>query len=202
SMRQLLFLILFFILFGCAEKRQDILSKDDTIQMIFNKNEIVDLSEILIFFEQSIGLSENYTDDEFQKAYSDFFSLNKEIGMSSELRFSFDYSDTMNLLGKIDTLTMNEIWENKLVRTKMSKDSTYVFKINFNGKYMKFLQRLGEQNRKIENYYNTIKVASDITPALVADIALNYKDYNIYDPKVRLVIAIHYLTLNVKLNRI
>ncbi|MBN2648348.1 MAG: hypothetical protein JXR50_01255 [Prolixibacteraceae bacterium] len=201
-MRQLLFLILFFILFGCAEKRQDILSKDDTIQMIFNKNEIVDLSEILIFFEQSIGLSENYTDDEFQKAYSDFFSLNKEIGMSSELRFSFDYSDTMNLLGKIDTLTMNEIWENKLVRTKMSKDSTYVFKINFNGKYMKFLQRLGEQNRKIENYYNTIKVASDITPALVADIALNYKDYNIYDPKVRLVIAIHYLTLNVKLNRI
>lgn len=201
-MRQLILLILFFILFGCAEKRQSSLSKDDTIQMIFNKNEIVDLSAILFFFEQSIGLSENYTDDEFQKAYSDFFNLNKEIGMSSELRFSFDYSDEMNLLGKIDTLTMNEIWENKLVRSKMSKDSTCFFKITNNGKYMKFLQILGEHDRKIENYYNTIKVASDITPALVADIALNYKDYNIYDPKVRLVIAIHYFTLNVKLNRI
>lgn len=200
-MRHLLLFLTIIILFSCTEIRQDSLSKDDTMQMIFNKNEIIDLLEILNFFEQSIGLSDNYSVDEFQKAYSDFFNLNKEIKMSSELRFSFDYTDEMNLFGKIDTLTMKEIWENQLVRLMRSTDSMYVFKINYNGKYMRFLQRLGEQDKKIENYYNTIKVASDITPALVADIAINYKDYNINDPKVRLVIAIHYLTLSEKLNR-
>lgn len=200
-MRHFLLFLTIIILFSCTEIRQDSLSKDDTMQMIFNKNEIIDLLEILNFFEQSIGLSDNYSVDEFQKAYSDFFNLNKEIKMSSELRFSFDYTDEMNLFGKIDTLTMKEIWENQLVRLMRSTDSMYVFKINYNGKYMRFLQRLGEQDKKIENYYNTIKVASDITPALVADIAINYKDYNINDPKVRLVIAIHYLTLSEKLNR-
>jgi hypothetical protein len=66
---------------------------------------------------------------------------------------------------------------------------------------LEFLKTFGEEDSVINNYYNSLDIAGDISPTMFADLAINYKNYNLKDPKIRLIIAIHYLTLNDKYER-
>ncbi len=69
------------------------------------------------------------------------------------------------------------------------------------GAFEIFLSNLAKENKGIEYYHTTLIKTGDITPSMVSNILINYKYYNIQQPEIRLIIAIHYLTLNDQYHR-
>ena len=58
------------------------------------------------------------------------------------------------------------------------------------------LSTLGKNNLIAKDYYTTTEMFGTITPSIVAEMIKEYKELDISDVRVRLMIALHYLTLN------
>ena len=167
----------------------------------FSAIEINDLLIIQNFFDKSIGLTEYKNQKDLINAYIDFFKLNSNIGKVTDLKLPIDFKEQKDLYNQLDKRTFDDIW---LIgsSTKMDLNDTLKnIELNRHGKYMEFLKVFGKQNSVIDKYYNTLNVAGDISPAMVADMGIDYGSYDIKDPKIRLIIAIHYLTLNDRIKR-
>lgn len=61
---------------------------------------------------------------------------------------------------------------------------------------MNFLKIAGKKDKFIKEYHESVETFGGISPSLIAGIIMNHDKMNFEDPKVELVIAIHYLTLN------
>jgi len=200
-MKNLLLLIITIFALSCNSQRQNDLSNDEAIKESFNKSEIKDLSKIQRFFDQSIGVTDYTNEKEILKAYSDFFKVNTEIEMASEIKIPFSISAQKDLNNQLDKSFFDEIWIYRETIANNTGDTLTDMELNLSGKFVAFLKKQGLQDKKFENYYKTISLAGDVSPSLVAVIAKNFNDYDIEDPKIRLLIAIHYLTINDNLNK-
>ena len=200
-MRNFLLIITAIFAVCCVLQRQNDLSNDETIKETFNATEIDDLLKIQSFFDKSIGLTESKNQKEIIKAYTDFFQLNSEIEKVADLDLPIDFNDQKMLYNQLDKKTFEDIWSIGWSTKMNSNDTLKNVELNRHGIYVGFLKTLGEQDSIIDKYYNSLDVAGDISPSMVADLVKNYDNYNIKDPKIRLMIAIHYLTLNDKFKR-
>lgn len=197
------FLLIMTAIFAvcCVSQRQNDLSNDETIKETFNATEIDDLLKIQSFFDKSIGLTDTKNQKEIIKAYTDFFQLNSEIEKVADLDLPINFNDQKKLYNQLDKKTFEDIWSIGWSTKMNSNDTLKNVELNRHGKYVEFLKTLGKQDSIIDKYHNSLEVAGDISPAIVADLVKNHDNYNIKDPKIRLMIAIHYLTLNDKFER-
>ncbi|MBK8627678.1 MAG: hypothetical protein IPN86_19590 [Saprospiraceae bacterium] len=75
-------------------------------------------------------------------------------------------------------------------------DSIQSIHIN-KGKYLDYLEKeISQINPKTKLYIEKFSMAGDISPSIFADVVKNYGEYDIEDERIRLLIAIHYLTIN------
>lgn len=195
-MKNSLLISTIIIALSCTTQRQNDLSNDQTIKESFDKTEINDLKKIQSFFDKSIGLTESDTQENLEKVYTDFFLQNSNIEKISDFNLSINFNDQKELYNQLDQKTFNNIWTISRLNKLGSNDSLENIILNRQGKYVAFIKTLGKQDSVINNYYNSLEIAGDISPTMVADLIKNYKNYNVIDPKIRLIIAIHYLTLN------
>ncbi|WP_321288302.1 hypothetical protein [uncultured Sunxiuqinia sp.] len=200
-MKNLFLVLTIIIAFSCTTQKQNNLSNDETIKESFNSTEINDLTKIQSFFDKSIGLTENKNQENLEKVYTYFFLENSDIEKAANFKLSINFNDQKELYNQLDEKTFNDIWEISWSKKWNSNDTIKHVQLNRQGKYVQFLKTFGEQDSVINNYYNSLEIAGDISPAMVADLAKNYKNYNVKDPKIRLIIAIHYLTINDQLER-
>ncbi|HMU04651.1 MAG TPA: hypothetical protein PJ990_13555 [Saprospiraceae bacterium] len=71
-----------------------------------------------------------------------------------------------------------------------------------NGKFLKFLKSdVAGISVKAKEYHERYVEMGTMTPSMEADIITNYNDYDITDERVRLLIAVHYLTKNYNNNQ-
>ena len=200
-MRKLPLILTMIVAISCSSQRQDSLSNDSTVKMVFDSSEINDLLKIQDFFDKSIGLTDKNKDEDVLKVYADFFNTNSEIEKVADLELPINFNDQKDLYNQIDKKTFENIWSIGWSRKMDSNDTLKNVELNRHGKYVEFLKTLGKQDSIIDKYCTGLEVAGDISPAMVADLVKNYNNYNIKDPKIRLMIAIHYLTLNDKFER-
>ncbi len=200
-MKNLFLISTMIIALSCTTQRQNDLSNDLTIKESFNTTEINDLTKIQSFFDKSIGLTESDKQDNLEKVYTDFFLQNSDIEKMSDFKLSINFNDQKGMYNQLDKKTFDNIWTISWLTKPDSNDSLKYIQLNRQGKYVEFLKSLGQQDSVINNYYNSLEIAGDISPTMVGDLIKNYKNYNIKDPKVRLIIAIHYLTQNDKFER-
>nr|WP_321485116.1 hypothetical protein [uncultured Draconibacterium sp.] len=200
-MKNVVLILTTVIALACSTQKQNDLSNDKAIRAYFNENEIQNLTKIQRFFDKSIGVTDYTNEEEISSKYSDFFKLNSEIGMVSEIKIPFSMGAQNDLNKRLDKAFFNNIWIFKELKSNTTAAIVTTMELNPNGKFVKFIEKQGRQNKKFENYYNTIRVAGGITPSLVFNIAKNFNDYNIRDPQTRLLIAIHYLTINDNVNK-
>ena len=200
-MKNLLLISTMIVALSCTTQRQNDLSNDQTIKESFNTIEINDLTKIQSFFDKSIGLTESDKQENLEKVYTDFFLQNSDIEKVSDFKLSLNFNDQKKLYNQLDKRTFDNIWEISWSTKWNSNDTIKHIQLNRQGKYVEFLKSFGEQDSVINNYYNSLEIAGDISPSMFADLIKNYKNYNIKDPKIRLIIAIHYLTLNDQFER-
>lgn len=165
----------------------------------FSDNDTKELLQLLASFDNTIVEIEKKSNP--MEAYDSFFKKMKDntnnkgiidVGISLEKQKELEKMVNKNL--------SKELWSN--MYSLKRKDSIRVDSIakpvlNPKGQFMNFLSKeVAKDDQTIANAVKKIQMAGDISPSLFADMTVNYKNYNISDDRIRLMMAIHYLAIN------
>ena len=177
------------------------LSDFEDVREVFNSEEIADLEKILDFFNQSICEAEKMPDAKILDCYDHFFKRMRSAEQTGVVDLKIPQEAQEQLLNELSPNTLNEIWSRSLVSGRCPPE---VFDLNLKvkSKYIRFLKLLSKENRKIKKYVEMLEGAGELSTGMVADVMLNYKDYNIRDKRIQLFMSIHYLTFNKHWSRV
>lgn len=200
-MRNLLPFLVFIITISCTSVRQDRLPDDEIVKSTFSPGEIEDLSKILSFFDQQISMRDKGSEKSPDESYQRFFKELSEVKTTGDLSIPIDFKKQNDLYTELNESTLKQIWSYGWIVKWGTTDTLKNMQLNRDGKFAKFLKKSGENNRVIKKYAESLEIAGEISPAIIGDLLKNYSNYDMNDPKIRLMVAIHYLTLNDQWNR-
>jgi hypothetical protein len=196
-MKKIVFLFFVLFLISCSEQEPTTyneMKSDEFMSDFFTDNELQDLAKIVDLFESDICLDKSKSKE---KCY---FEFNQKIGKyfyEGKLEFSklFDYKKQKKLYSTIDSILFNEIWVKRWssIRGENFKLSKY-YNLKINGKYASFLRKFSQENPFYEGYYNSFNLTGDVHYIHFIEGFKKIKIEDIKDIKVKLLIAIHYLT--------
>jgi hypothetical protein len=194
-MKQLLILTFILTLISCS-RTDEKLGDNQTVKSIFDNSEIQDLEKILTFFEHQICKTENISPDNALICYESFFSRMDKAEESGDIDIQIPFENQIELYNQIDTSTFNQLWTINWSWKFGALDSLKSITFNYKGKYARFLESFGTENKIIKDYYESFQAAGDISPNMVIRLLKMYKDYDTKDIRIRLLVAMHYLTMN------
>ena len=160
----------------------------------FDKHESTELRDLLATFDNhimKIAGSKNNSYNTFFKIMSEAKTGKEIINISDSL---FNVIDIENLLSKS---TFSKIWEYRVNKSPdISLESNIQLSLKYNSEYQAFLKKLAHvKGGLIQDYYENFEIGGDLSPSMVAMVQKQSDLLDINDQNVRLVIAIHYLTL-------
>ncbi len=165
------------------------------MQNNFSEKQIKDLEKITVFFKESICLSKN---PKFKKCFEKLPHEYMEA-VGSPVWSNINFEKQKKLYKQISDSTFNQIWVFcKSINFNNNKKTLKSICSRYNGKYQKYLIDFGKQNEAIKVYANKV-VGAGVYPTLYlhySHILRNKKYFDLNDPNIQLIIAIHYLSLN------
>ena len=192
-MRKVLILIFGIIIlqlsFSCKSQYSTV-----ELENNFSTDQISDLNKIRDFFKNQI--SENKKSD-FKVCFSKILPGLLENGWHPILE-KVDFEKQKELYNSISKSTFDEIWEFGKATYPDTGLELKKLGSKYNGKYQKFLTEFGKNNPEVKNYADRLIEAGDFESVgwLQQSIYKNPKEFDLEDPNIQLLIAIHYLTLN------
>lgn len=202
---RLFILVLCGLLFSCKENK----SLNDALKdSEFTNSEKQDIVKMVEFFESKIISSKA----NFKQDYEAFVKSVYENGYEAILS-KIDINEQRKLMKSINNSTFNEIWELSKSRAYMSysgvkfEESIHYesLSVNTQGKYVRLLQKLSKNNKKIEHYTNAVLNSGDF-PLFAYSFSLLF-DYkgnsngDIRDGELRIIFALELLTINENTHR-
>ncbi|WP_411893330.1 hypothetical protein [Winogradskyella sp. A2] len=160
----------------------------------FTSEQITDLKKITVFFKNQMCLNK---DSDFKTCYE---RIPHEYFEASGNGFwtDIDFEEQKELYKKISKSTFDKIWSFcNSTENKTEKEKRHLC-ANAIGEYNNYLFDLGKQNPKIEEYAHWINASGDFNSLqlLYSKISKNKKYFDLNDPNIQLILAIHYLALN------
>lgn len=162
----------------------------------FTSEQIVDLKKITDFFKEQMCLKMESdfkicyerTPHEYLEATGNGFWTN------------INFKEQKALYEQISKSTFDEIWD-FCESTYFHPNEIKVKEIcaAYNGKYQKFLADLGNSNPRIAEYLNRIQESGDYSWMDIQYwdvLKKNRKYFDLNDPNIQLILAIHYLSIN------
>lgn len=196
----LIILVVLFAAVGCGNQKT--LESNSTVTKVFNDSEIHDLTLILEFFNKQICSLENKKGSDINDCYNKFIQRMIESAETGNMEINIPFKEQIELYNAIDEQTFNEIWQMGWQRTpRLSIDTLTYIDLKNHSKYVSFLNEYGKESDFIKEYHNSLKMSGGIGPAMISNMMMSYEYYDIYDIRMKLVFAIHYLTLNDQFNR-
>lgn len=194
-------LILASVLLNCSgiqddHTGQNRLAKDETINQVFDKNEIQDLQLLFDFFNQNICSNHNSLD--LTECYHAFLSSLYEEANNGGYDLNIPIENQKKAYAEISEKLFEEVWTVGEAWAYMASPQ-FGFKsvqINPFGKYALFLEQVGEEYENINIYYTDVLETGGSGPSISNNLLSNYNSYNIEDIRVKLIFAIHYLKVN------
>ena len=164
------------------------------LQNNFSKDQINDLQKITEFFKSQI--CENESSD-FETCFTEMLPALLEYGWQPILD-NVDFDEQKELYNSISKSTFEEIWE---FGKQTYPDTGLELKSlgsKYNGKYQKFLTELGKNNNELKEYADRVIGAGDFESSLILQSRIynNATDFDLKNPNVQLLIAVHYLSHN------
>ncbi|MFT6020572.1 MAG: hypothetical protein ACI9CQ_003378 [Saprospiraceae bacterium] len=192
--KYLLFLFLLFF-FGCAEDapRQGYLRSDELISRHFNNFQIDDLETIMAFFEKKTCQTVPTTPGTAIDCYKAFSKSLSVEGSFGELDLGLPLEEQKEMMTTLRPVTYNAIWVD---RNQIQTDTTAKFGLKYGGQYANFLKAFGKENEAIKQYIDVFDQVGNITPSMIASVLLEYEKFGLENQRGRMVLAIHYVTLN------
>jgi hypothetical protein len=195
------------LIFSCRETESNKLKLNKT----FNASQTDQIIEMLGRFDKEICNLEGKQIDDLLACYQSFF-LRMQKGIENG-KFDIGISDDNQkmIMEALDEDLRKEFWVDgvsTLNRTLKNASPNHYFLDTIqtilitNGKFLEFLKSdVASISVKAKEYYDRYIEMGTMTPSLEADVITNYSDYDVTDERVRLLIAVHYLTKNFNNNR-
>ncbi|SNR15178.1 hypothetical protein [Tenacibaculum jejuense] len=195
-MKKIIYMLLILVLINCSTKKEsNSLYSDALIQKTFTKNEIKDLQKILDFFNSEMckSVQENIND-----CYLTYCSrIEAEVKKHGMYKAHIDFKKQYEVYKQINSNTFREIWLfQQSLPLRERKDTLKYLGFNHSGKYIRFLNEYGKENKAVKHYIANFNTALDFGPSMINQVIMNYETFQIENIKSKLLIAIHYLTLN------
>jgi hypothetical protein len=187
------------LLTGCTSNNRKKLDDFKMVRTIFNQSEIEHLTTILNFFNSQICAIEGADEANVIECYQRFFKrLERDEVRGIDTRISLQEQHEM--YAQISESTFNQIWRFRHTYishpTLPPRDTVRQIHLIHRSKYMDFVRKLGEEYDVFKDYFEGLYIAGGSIVPVVLSVVYGYNDFNIRDPRVQLVIAIHYLTWN------
>ncbi len=160
----------------------------------FTAEQIADLNKITEFFKSEMCL---HMDSDFKTCY-ERTPHEYLIATGNGFWTNIDFDEQKKLYDQISKSTFNEIWmfcESTYYPSKTkAKDICAVS----TGKYQKYLSELGKTNPRIAKYAERIQASGDFGSLDIQywEVLKDKKHFNLKDPNIQLILAIHYLSMN------
>ncbi|PKP51696.1 MAG: hypothetical protein CVT95_00305 [Bacteroidetes bacterium HGW-Bacteroidetes-12] len=199
-------LILCSLFFSCKNNKTltDVLNKSE-----FTNSEKQEVIKMVEFFESKIISSEANFKQDYEAVVK---SIVSEGGFEVIVN-KIDINEQRKLIKSISNSTFNEIWEASKSRAYMSYSGVKFeepipyesLSVNTQGKYVRLLQKLSKNNKKIEYYTNAVLNSGDFPLfAYSYSLLFDYKENSngdIRDGELRLIFALELLTINENTHR-
>ena len=188
-MTRILYIILISIsVSSCSQKFSATELKDN-----FNGAEIKDLQKLKSFFQSQMCGST----DEFKSCIDSLIPYLVEYGYIPILE-NVDFEEQKELYSNFESDLFSQIWDFGKARNMRDNKTYKSIRLNTEGKYSLFLKDLSKRNSDLEQYYESIMGAGDWESMglLQQRIYTNPEHYDLKDPSIQVLIAVHYLTQN------
>ena len=194
-MKKIIYILIAFFLTSCFSESNTNLNSENLINETFNKSEIKDLQHILDFFNYEIC---NTNFENLNECYSNYcLKIKTQIEKTGNFNTNLNFEKQRKLYSKIHNNTFKEIWGfQKYLPINERKDTLKFLSLNYSGKYRKFLTEFGKENNEIKKYAESFSVTAGLSPSMIAEMSMNYESFKINKLKTKLVIPIHYITVN------
>jgi len=188
-----IFILIIFSL-SCNKNESLQLKKDKLLTKYFNESEVNDLEEILHLFENEISKNCN---DTITGCFKNFLMNARNNIIIENFEFSGELSGEI-IQKKISKSTFNKIWYNSYMFTNKNQDTIPIIMIKTESPYIDFLKELSESKPYLTKYLKdgTSPLNSFIQGATELYILNHYDRFNLSDERDRLILAIHYLSVN------
>jgi hypothetical protein len=170
-------------------------SSTPELKASFSADQIADLNKITEFFESQICESDktNFKDC-FEPILPDLIDLGYEPIFE---RVNFQMQK--ELYQSIGKDTFNEIW-NYCLSTNLKTNEKYqsLCAKGIDGKYADFLLEIGKKNKFVNEYAERLIASGDFeSSTLLQQLIYTNKDsFDLENPNIKILIAIHFLSIN------
>lgn len=176
-----------------------------SMRKIFTGEEIATLDSLIGFFDHYVqARSVNIPD--IQKAYLRFLEEHLPVVKESgdwnailpphEERFAFYETLDPEVLGEIfhvsDSVTVHYPGE----AASVTMHSPWHFTLNYEGKFVRFLEELGRENRFFQRFYDQVMICGDICPTIYDQIMNHYAEIDFGSKDQRLALIVSLLRIN------
>ena len=160
----------------------------------FTTEQKADLKKITDFFKNQMCLN---MDSDFKTCY-ERIPLEYLEAIGNGFWTNIDFEKQKKLYDQISKSTFNEIWMFCESTFYPSETKAKSLCANATGKYQKFLADLGKTNPRIAKYAERIQASGDFNGLDIQywEVLKNKKYFDLNDPNIQLILAIHYLSLN------
>lgn len=160
----------------------------------FSTEQVSDLNKITAFFKNQMCLN---MDSDFETCYK---RIPHEYLEATGDGFwaNIDFEKQQELYNEISKSTFDEIWmfcESTYYPSKTKAKSICAVGT---GKYQKYLSDLGKANPRIAKYAERIQASGDFSSLDIQyrQVLKDKKYFDLNDPNIQLILAIHYLSMN------
>ncbi|WP_396601509.1 hypothetical protein [Algibacter sp. R77976] len=178
-MKKRLTLIIFITFLSCSKEQ-----KLENLNGIFSEIEFQELTFLLRGFDDVL-LEESQT-------YSTkiaYWEFSQRVFENSSVPIIKGIDSLSNLV--LQYKVFDKIWW----KYQVSKSNKYKYNFSKESRYLEYLRLVGKKKKFIKSYAESLELTSDLLPSVVAGFAKNIKKTDLDDENIRLIFAIHYLTL-------
>lgn len=188
-MKKIYILLLFTFLISCKSQYSTTALSNN-----FSKEQIKDLNKITEFFKNQMCIT---MDSDFKKCYR---KIPHEYLQATGNGFwtNIDFDQQKELYNQISKSTFDEIWMFSEATFYPSGTKAKSLSAVSTGKYQNFLEDFGRENPRIAKYAERIEASGDFGgfDFNYREILKDKKSFDLKDPNIQLILAIHYLSLN------
>jgi len=182
-----------------SSQHYDDLACNKLIMKHFSKKDTSTLKEILIYFEKYVKIfsDSNTSIDICYVNYCEHLKNNSEQG---SLILGFPYQEEFIFLNTLDERSFNKIWFFTRSYRLEKGIKVYYFPqtidMSYKSPYMNLLRDIATQNPNLSYYYENYQRAGTMNSELINFVLTNYNEFNFTRTEERLMLAVHYLTVN------
>ena len=202
-MKKIIFLpILVLAIINISCQDSFTVKNDENIQELFTTKEINDINSIIKFVDNKMIAKSN--EKNVDLAYHSYFdSLSKTIKEDSKIPSAFEEEEKFSFLESLDKNSIEQIFR---IKTKIEKvkykdkiltnvENVKLVNLNSTGKFMNYLEKIGETDEFYKKLHESIEIAGDLPPSFATWFPVNHKEFDFKVTKNRLWASVYLLRM-------